>query len=145
MYLFLGQVLNHQTGPAGALHHLTPDVQGAFRAQYQRDRDATLDTMLVASLIMLGVVGIAAAGFGWLLAGRALYPLQQITATARRVADRSLHERIALDGPDDEIKDLADTLNSMLERLGWRFDRQHRIIAHPPHHVVPALSNTPYQ
>jgi len=140
MYLFLRQVLDHQTGPVGALHHLTPDVQGAFRAQYQRDRDATLDTMLVASLIMLGVVGIAAAGFGWLLAGRALYPLQQITATARRVADRSLDERIALDGPDDEIKDLADTLDSMLERLDRAFDSQHRFVANASHELRTPLT-----
>ena len=140
MYLFLRQVLDHQAGPAGALHHLTPDIQGAFRAQYQRDRDTTLDTMLVASLIMLGAVGIAAAGFGWLLAGRALYPLQQITATARRVADRSLHERIALDGPDDEIKDLADTLDSMLERLDRAFDSQHRFVANASHELRTPLT-----
>ena len=102
--------------PAGTLQHLTPDVQGALRTQLQRARDDTLETMLVASLIMLGV-GVVAGGFGWLLAGRALHPLQQITATSRRVADRSLHERIALDGPDDEIKDLADTVDSMSN--GW--------------------------
>jgi nitrate/nitrite-specific signal transduction histidine kinase len=57
---------------------------------------------------------------------RALRPLQQITATARRVADRSLDERIALDGPDDEIKDLADTFNAILERLDRSFDCQRR-------------------
>jgi signal transduction histidine kinase len=140
MYLFLRQVLDHQAGPASALHHVTPDVEGALRAQYRSDRDATLGTMLVASLIMLGVVGVAAAGFGWLLAGRALHPLQQITATARRVADRSLHERIALDGPDDEIKDLADTLDSMLERLDRAFDSQHRFVANASHELRTPLT-----
>jgi signal transduction histidine kinase len=85
-------------------------------------------------------VGVAAAGFGWLLAGRALHPLQQITATARRVADRSLHERIALDGPDDEIKDLADTLDSMLERLDRAFDSQHRFVANASHELRTPLT-----
>ena len=140
IYLFLRQILNHQTGPAGGLQHLTPDVEGALRAQLQRERDATLNTMLVASLIMLGVVGVVASGFGWLLAGRALHPLQQITATARRVADRSLHERIALDGPDDEIKDLANTLDSMLERLDRAFDSQHRFVANASHELRTPLT-----
>jgi signal transduction histidine kinase len=140
MYLYLRQILDHQVGPTSALHHLTPDAQGALRAQLQQDRDATLDTMLIASLIMLGVVGVVAAGFGWLLAGRALHPLQQITATARRVADRSLHERIALDGPDDEIKDLADTLDGMLERLDRAFDSQHRFVANASHELRTPLT-----
>jgi signal transduction histidine kinase len=140
MYLFLRQVLGHQAGPSGTVQHLTPDVAGALRARYQHDRDATLETMLVASLIMLGVVGVVAGGFGWLLAGRALHPLQQITGTARRVADRSLHQRIALDGPDDEIKDLADTLDSMLERLDRAFDSQHRFVANASHELRTPLT-----
>jgi len=105
IYLYLAQVLGHQLTmrQLGATHD-------AVGAQVARARDQTLGSMLVASFVLLGVAGVAAAGLGWLLAGRALQPLQQITATARRVADRSLHERIALDGPNDEIKELADTL-----------------------------------
>jgi len=140
MYLYLGQVLHHQPGQAGTIHHLSPDVQGALSVQLQRDRADTLDTMLVASLIMLGVVGVIAGGFGWLLAGRALYPLQRITATARRVADRSLHERIALDGPNDEIKDLADTFDAMLERLDRSFDSQRRFVANASHELRTPLT-----
>src|SRR5205823_3172021 len=79
-----------------------------LQAQLRQGRDDTLRAMLIASLVALGVIGVAAGGFGWLLAGRALRPLQDITATARRVADGSLHERIALDSPHHEVKDLAD-------------------------------------
>ena len=140
MYLYLALILDHQVGPSGSLQHLTPDTEGALRAQLQAGRDATLSTMLAASLVMLGVVGLVAAGFGWLLAGRALHPLQQITATARRVADRSLHERIGLDGPDDEIKDLADTLDGMLERLDRAFDGQHRFVANASHELRTPLA-----
>ena len=118
MYVILGEALDRQvTARVGITEHLPEpasseptaqqaahDEQEALRAQFEQDRDDTLDTMLVASLIALGAVGMIAGGFGWMLAGRALHPLQRITATARRVADRSLHERIALDGPDDEIK-----------------------------------------
>lgn len=115
-------------------------AQKALLAQFERDRDDTLNTMLVASLVALGAVGVMAGGFGWLLAGRALHPLQQITTTAKRVADRSLHERIALDGPDDEIKDLADTFDAMLERLDRSFDSQRRFVANASHELRTPLT-----
>jgi signal transduction histidine kinase len=135
IYLYLGQVLGHQLTvrePAA-----THDGVGAELA---RARDETLSSMLVASLVLLGVVGVAAAGLGWLLAGRALRPLQQITATARRVADRSLHERIALDAPDDEIKELADTFDGMLERLDRAFEGQQRFVANASHELRTPLT-----
>jgi signal transduction histidine kinase len=154
MYVILGEALDRQvTARVGITEHLpgptsseptaqqaAHDEQEALRAQFERDRDDTLDTMLVASLIALGVVGVIAGGFGWMLAGRALHPLQRITATARRVADRSLHERIALDGPDDEIKDLADTFDAMLERLDHSFDSQRRFVANASHELRTPLT-----
>jgi signal transduction histidine kinase len=100
----------------------------------------TLDTMLVASLILVGIMTLIAGGIGWLVAGQALRPLRSITATARRVADRSLHERIALAGPDDEIKHLADTLDAMLERLDRSFDSQRRFVANASHELRTPLT-----
>jgi signal transduction histidine kinase len=154
MYLVLGQALDRQvTARVGITEHLPElsatepgaqqaahEAQEELRAQFQRDRDDTLNTMLVASLIALGGVGVIAGGAGWLLAGRALHPLQRITATARRVADRSLHERIALDGPQDEIKDLADTFDAMLERLDRSFDSQRRFVANASHELRTPLT-----
>jgi signal transduction histidine kinase len=166
MYLYLGQVLSQQMalrfspleqaaeqvpadpGAQAALRFLAseaPDVLAAevrdlVGVQLQRARSNTQNTMLVASLILLGVVGITAAGFGWLLAGEALHPLRQITATARRVADRSLHERIALAGPKDEVKDLADTLDEMLERLDRSFDSQRRFVGNASHELRTPLT-----
>jgi len=154
MYLFLAQALDRQlTARVGLTEHLTEstttgpgstqrghEAQAALRAQFQKDRDDTLNTMLIASLISLGVVGVISGGCGWLLAGRALHPLQQITGTARRVADRSLHERIALDGPNDEIKDLADTFDAMLERLDRSFDSQRRFVANASHELRTPLT-----
>jgi signal transduction histidine kinase len=154
MYFVVGQALDRQlTARVGITEHLPElsstgpgspqrahEAQEALRAQFQQDRDDTLDTMLIASLIALGAVGVTAGGFGWLLAGRALHPLQQITATARGVADRSLHERIALDGPNDEIKDLADTFDAMLERLDRSFDSQRRFVANASHELRTPLT-----
>jgi signal transduction histidine kinase len=119
---------------------MVADVHEELRAQFREDRDATLRAMLVASLAALGLVGLLSGTFGWLLAGQALQPLLRITATARRVADRSLHERIALEGPDDEIKHLADTFDAMLERLDRSFDSQRRIVANASHELRTPLT-----
>jgi len=140
MYFTLSQVLDHQSGSTGTLQHLSPDLGHVFRAESQRQRAGILDTMLAASLVLLAVVGLGAGGVGWLLAGRALRPLQQVTATARRVAERSLHERIALQGPDDEIRDLADTFDAMLERLDRAFDSQGRFVANASHELRTPLA-----
>ncbi|MFE9322083.1 sensor histidine kinase [Nocardia sp. NPDC052278] len=119
---------------------VTEELYTALTAQAAKERRDTLEAMLVWSLVSLGAIGIVAGGLGWLLAGRALHPLQQITATARRVADRSLHERIALTGPDDEIKDLADTFDAMLERLDRAFDGQRRFVANASHELRTPLT-----
>jgi signal transduction histidine kinase len=146
MYLYLGLSLDHQLSGRAAsteqlrTHEVPPELADQLQTQYRQGRDDTLRAMLVASLAALGVIGVAAGGFGWLLAGRALRPLQDITATARRVADRSLHERIALDGPDDEVKDLADTFDAMLERLDRAFDSQRRFVANASHELRTPLT-----
>jgi signal transduction histidine kinase len=149
LYLVVGHALGHQltariasveqlrTHPA---HDVSPELVEQLRAQYQQDHDTTMRMVLGASLVSLAVLGVAAAGSGWLLAGRALRPLQDITATARRIADHSLHERISLAGPADEIKDLADTLDAMLERLDRAFDSQRRFVANASHELRTPLT-----
>jgi signal transduction histidine kinase len=134
------QLRGEATAEPGAQRVLVREVQEVLQAQFRQDRDNTLNTMLIAALISLGVVGVAAGGFGWFLAGQALNPLQQITATARRVAERSLHERIGLVGPNDEIKDLADTFDAMLERLDRSFNSQQRFVANASHELRTPLA-----
>jgi signal transduction histidine kinase len=103
------------------------------------------NTVLTQGGIALAVIGTAAVAFGWLIASRLLQPLHRITEAARRIAgaptaDRSLHERIALDGPHDEIKELADTFDLMLEHLDHSFDGQRRFIANASHELRTPLT-----
>ena len=61
---------------------------------------------------------------GWLMAGRVLRPLRTMTATTRQVSEKNLHQRLAVAGPDDELKELADTIDGLLARLDAAFDTQ---------------------
>ncbi|WP_169812108.1 sensor histidine kinase [Nocardia arizonensis] len=148
MYFYLDQSLGRRTGIGAQVRDFLVqngsrnrgDLYAVLTAQAEQNRRETLEGMLIWSLVALGAVGVAAGGLGWALAGRALAPLQRITATARRVADRSLHERIALDGPADEIKDLADTFDAMLERLDRAFDGQRRFVANASHELRTPLT-----
>jgi signal transduction histidine kinase len=130
--------LNGQTITAKELPRVIAQRQGAIR-------DDTLHSLLVEGGVALGVIGVVAAGFGWLMGERALRPVHQITATARRVAaaastNRGLHERIALKGPQDEIKELADTFDDMLGRLDRSFDGQRRFVANASHELRTPLA-----
>ena len=97
----------------------------------------TLDAreFLVASCILLvALVGVSVL-IGWLVAGRVLRPLRVMTAASRQISERNLHERLALAGPDDELKDLGDTIDSLLARLESAFESQRRFIASASHEL----------
>jgi signal transduction histidine kinase len=104
-----------------------------------------LHAVIAKSALALIVVSAVAIMLGWLIAGRMLRPLHQITETARRIADappdgRGLHERIALSGPQDEVRKLADTFDHMLQRLDHSFDGQRRFIASASHELRTPLT-----
>ncbi|MFC4586911.1 sensor histidine kinase [Sphaerisporangium corydalis] len=97
--------------------------------------------LLTRSLLALGGVGILALIFGYFVADRALRPIQKMTTTARRLSETSLaHERIDLAGPDDEIKELADTFDAMLTRLNRAFDAQRRFVDNASHELRTPLA-----
>jgi signal transduction histidine kinase len=105
-----------------------------------RAQDHTLHTLQVESLVALGVMALASLGLGWLIAGRALRPVHRITNTARRLSEETLHERINLNGPHDEMKELADTFDAMLGRLDRAFSSQRRFVANASHELRTPLA-----
>ena len=108
-------------------------------AQHSRPPSVTHE-LLVGSLIALAVMGAVSALLGWLMAGHALRPLRTITATARRISEDNLHERLAFAGPRDELKDLADTFDGLLERLEAAFAAQRRFVANASHELRTPLT-----
>ena len=108
---------------------------GAFE-----QRESTLHALQGASVIALGVTAIAAVGLGWLASGRALRPVRSITEAAQRASELSLGQRLALTGPDDELKQLADTFDVMLERLDAAFTSQKRFVANAAHELRTPLT-----
>ena len=103
-------------------------------------KDEALRQLWLWSLVALGVMTILTFGSAWLVAGRMLRPLRAITDTARRLSDSTLHERIALKGPRDELKDLADTFDDMLARLGTAFSAQKEFVANASHELRTPLT-----
>ncbi|MDX6732395.1 MAG: hypothetical protein QOC54_2343 [Baekduia sp.] len=134
------QAVIHRLGPAAAADR---DDRARDRIIDQTRRElriAALDRLQDAYFLALAVAAVLSATLGWLLAGRALRPLSEITATARRVSQENLHERIALTGPDDELKELADTFDTMLARLDAAFESQRSFIASASHELRTPLS-----
>jgi hypothetical protein len=103
-------------------------------------RDHARDRVLAAGSVAFLLVVVAAAILAWTLTGRLLRPLQDVTATARRLSAASLGERIALRGPRDEVAQLADTFDAMLDRLQATFEAQRRFVANASHELRTPLS-----
>lgn len=105
--------------------------QGQGKLQHQ---------LLMASLIALGIMTVISVALGWLIAGRALRPVRKMTAAAQRISEDSLHERLALHGPKDELKQLGDTIDGLLERLEVAFSAQRRFVANASHELRTPLT-----
>jgi signal transduction histidine kinase len=103
-------------------------------------RRVALDNLLSRSLLALLGLAVIAFAFGYAMAGRVLSPLGRITRTARAVAGSDLSRRIELDGPDDELKELADTFDDMLERLQRAFTAQQRFVGNASHELRTPLA-----
>jgi len=122
------------------LEHRIPASMRQAHAQAVHDHAAELHQLLVQSGIALAIMTIASIVLGWLVAGRVLRPLRTMTATTRQISERNLHERLALDGPADELKDLADTVDGLLARLEEAFGAQRRFVANAAHELRTPLT-----
>jgi signal transduction histidine kinase len=112
----------------------------ASKEQAQAQKSAVLHQFLVTSGIALAIMAVAAVGLGWLVAGRVLRPLRTMTTTTRHISERNLHQRLALPGPHDELKDLGDTIDGLLTRLETAFDAQRRFVANASHELRTPLT-----
>jgi signal transduction histidine kinase len=123
----------------------------SLRAQAERDRQRAqqaadrqhadmLHELLLQSGIALGLMSLVSIGLGWVVAGRVLRPVRTITAATRRISRDNLHERLELAGPEDELKELADTIDGLLARLERAFDAQRRFVANASHELRTPLA-----
>jgi signal transduction histidine kinase len=121
--------LGARSGPAAEL-----------RAQAERQRAQNMRDLLIQSGTALALMTMLSVGLGWLMAGRVLRPVRTMTASTRRISEHNLHERLALTGPSDELKDLGDTIDGLLGRLEAAFDAQRRFVANASHELRTPLA-----
>jgi signal transduction histidine kinase len=103
-------------------------------------QDGELNKLLTESGLALAIMTVASAGLGWLVAGRVLRPLRTITSAARSISASSLNARLALAGPDDELKELGDTFDGLLSRLEAAFGAQRQFVANASHELRTPLA-----
>ena len=96
--------------------------------------------LLIASLMALAVMTVVSVALGWLVAGRALRPVREMTAAAQHISEENLDERLAVQGPKDELKELGDTIDGLLERLEVSFKAQRRFVANASHELRTPLA-----
>lgn len=140
VYLVNRALLANRINLPGAFVPLSNGGVLALDTFQDRLRTATLGTLLRQGLLVLLVVGAVGVAVAYFIAGRVLRPLQQITSTAQRLSAEQLDARIALPGPEDELKQLADTFDEMLGRLQAAFEAQRRFVADASHELRTPLA-----
>jgi signal transduction histidine kinase len=126
------------TGPGGVGG--LPSDPRLIRAAGRYQSSAALNELLIASGIALAVMTGLSIWLGWVIAGRALRPLRTITDAAREISASNLHRRLALEGPDDELKRLGTTFDGLLARLEASFDAQRQFVANASHELRTPLT-----
>jgi signal transduction histidine kinase len=126
--------------------NVSPPVGSALQqpqlvvADMRHQHAVEMHQLLVQSLIALAIMSVISVALGWLMAGRALRPLRTITAAAREISSSNLHERLALAGPDDELKELGDTFDALIARLERSFQSQRQFVANASHELRTPLT-----
>ena len=146
---FLDHVADHLGLSPAFLTSRMPSPTGGHEtvATFMRTVQDQIVSQLLHGLTLLAFTSLAVAavlsvGLGWLIAGRMLRPLQEIAVVARRASASTLHERIAMQGPSDELRELADTFDAMLTRLESAFQAQRDFVANASHELRTPLAIT---
>ncbi|MEU0835702.1 HAMP domain-containing sensor histidine kinase [Streptomyces sp. NPDC005969] len=126
----------HGGGRQGALDVLSAQQQQALEDQ----KSEVMHQLLVQSGVALTLMSVISVVLGWVVAGRMLRPLRTITATARDISATSLHQRLALEGPGDELTELGDTFDGLLGRLEDSFQAQRQFVANASHELRTPLA-----
>lgn len=127
--------------PDGPASWISPgDVAQEAEAALRTQRVTVLDELLVQSGIALAIMAVLALALGWWIAGRILGRLRTITLAARQISATNLHHRLALPGPNDELKELSDTFDELLGRLEASFQAQRQFVANASHELRTPLA-----
>jgi signal transduction histidine kinase len=135
----LGQDQHQLATAVSQLSHSIHQLAQAGVAEASQ-RAADSHQLLLTSGLALAIVTVLALIAGWFMSGRMLRPIRTITRTAQRISSSNLHERLALDGPDDELKELGDTLDDLFGRLDAAFEAQRRFVANASHELRTPLT-----
>jgi signal transduction histidine kinase len=118
----------------------TAEGQKALGEIVVTQRVADLHQLIIESAIALALMAIVSTALGWLVAGRVLRPLRTMTTAAQEISEENLNHRLAMKGPRDELRQLADTIDGLLGRLEGAFDAQRRFVANASHELRTPLT-----
>ena len=118
----------------------SPSGQQVILNVQSGQRISDLHQLVIESSIALAIMAIISGALGWVVAGRVLAPLRTMTAATQQMSEANLHERLAMTGPPDELRQLADTIDGLLERLEGAFDAQRRFVANASHELRTPLT-----
>ncbi len=128
--------------PADVLNGAPPGSESGQIFQARVDAvDRTLNGLLWWSVVGLLLTAAVSVGVGWIFAGRVLTPVHTITSRARAISADALDERVSLGGPHDELRELADTFDSLLDRIQQAFEGERRLVATMSHELRTPLAN----
>ncbi|WP_329337683.1 HAMP domain-containing histidine kinase [Streptomyces sp. NBC_00663] len=115
-------------------------LDAQLREQAARMHEAQMHDLLVQSCIALAIMACLSVALSWLLARRVLRPMRTVTAGIRSISARNVHERLAVEGPGDEISDLADSVDGLLDRLEAALESHKRFVANAAHELRTPLT-----
>jgi signal transduction histidine kinase len=137
-----GETVGVARGTSPARAHQIQAQAAAQAAQAAHQHAAAVHQLLASSAVALVAMTLLSVALGWVVAGRVLRPLRAMTAATRQISEDSLAERLAMTGPADELKDLADTIDGLLARLQAAFDAQRQFVANASHELRTPLTLT---